>query len=136
MEQPRIMIVEDEGIVSLDLRDQLANLGYSVAAVAASGEEAIRKAKETRPDLVLMDIRLKGGIDGIEAANEIQARLHVPIVYMTALADLDTRQRSQTTGYSGYLVKPVGEDELQAAIETALHRHGTTRAGKCASESE
>jgi CheY-like chemotaxis protein len=126
MGQPKIMIVEDEGIVTLDLQGQLMGLGYSVAAVATSGEEAIRKADETRPDLVLMDIRLKGDMDGIEAARAIQARFHIPVIYITALTDVDTRQRSDLAEHFGYLVKPMEEAELRAAIEAVLRQHKAT----------
>jgi CheY-like chemotaxis protein len=119
----KIMVVEDEGIVSLDLQLQLMGLGYTVSAVAASGEEAIRKATEMRPDLVLMDIRLKGDVDGIEAAAEIHTRFNIPVIYLTALADQDTVQRSEMTQHYGYVTKPLEEAELHTAIEAALHRH-------------
>ena len=117
------MIVEDEGIVSLDLQGQLISLGYSVAAVASSGEEAIRKAGEIQPDLVLMDVRLKGDMDGIEAAEAILAQFHIPVIYITALTDVNTRQRSEMTEHSGYLVKPMEEAELEAAIAAVLRQH-------------
>jgi CheY-like chemotaxis protein len=122
MEQKRIsiLIVEDEGIVAMDLENRLKGLGYSVSGVAATGEDAIRKATEARPDLVLMDIRLRGDMDGIEAARAIQARSHIPVVYVTALADRDTLQRSETTEHHGYVVKPLEDAELCAAIEAAL----------------
>lgn len=123
MTRAQILIVEDEGIVALDLKNRLARLGYVVPAVAASGEEAIQKAAETRPDLVLMGIRLKGNLDGIQTAQQIQAQLGVPVIYVTALADDDTMQRAQATGHYGYIPKPFEDEELHTTIETALSRH-------------
>jgi CheY-like chemotaxis protein len=115
-----ILIVEDEGIVALDLENRLESLGYSVSGVAATGKDAIRKTAEMHPDLVLMDIRLRGDMDGIEAARAIQARSHIPVIYVTALADQDTLQRSETTEHQGYVVKPLEDTELCAVIEAVL----------------
>jgi CheY-like chemotaxis protein len=120
MSKVQILVVEDENIIALDLRIRLKGLGYAVLAVAASGEEAVDKATELDPDLVLMDIRLKGGMDGIEATQIIQARSDVPIVYLTALADEDTLQRAEATGAQGLIRKPFENEELQTAIEAAL----------------
>ena len=127
MTQTRILVVEDEIIVVMELQERLESLGYAVAAVAASGEEAIRKATETRPDLVLMDIRLKGDMDGIEAAAILHTRFDIPVVYLTALADQDTIQRSRLTQHYGYVVKPLEEAELHTIIEAALDRHRAAR---------
>ncbi len=124
MTKAEILIVEDDNITVLELQDRLQRLGYAVSGVTAYGEEAIEKAGDTRPGVVLMDIRLKGDMDGIEAAEEICARFDIPVVYLTALADENTLQRVRATKYYGYITKPFGERELQAAIETALHRHG------------
>lgn len=123
MAATRILIVEDEGIVALDIQQQLIGLGYDVPAMAASGEDAIRKAAETRPDLVLMDIRLKGEMDGIQAAQHIQARSGIPIIYATAHSDEATLQRAKITGPFGYVLKPFETRELHIAIEIALYRH-------------
>ncbi len=101
----------------------LPGLGYSAPAVAASGEAAIEKAEALHPDLVLMDIRLKGQIDGVKAAGEINGRLGIPIVYLTAHADQQTLRRAKTTQPLGYILKPFDERDLSAAIELALHRH-------------
>lgn len=121
MEKAKIMIVENEGIVVLDLRHRLRHMGYSVPAVAASGEEAIQKAIEVRPDLVLMDIRLKGAMNGIEAAEVIHTQLGIPVVYLTALGDKDTiRQATDTSGACGYIGKPFDEVELHTTIERSL----------------
>jgi PAS domain S-box-containing protein len=118
-----ILLVEDENIVALELADTLQNLGYSVSAIASSGEQAITSAEETHPDLVLMDIRLKGHIDGIEAAEQIRARLDIPVVYLTAYADDTTLGRAKLTEPFGYLLKPFEQRELHSTIEIALYRH-------------
>jgi CheY-like chemotaxis protein len=119
----RILIVEDESIVVLDLEHRLGHLGYAVCAVAASGAEAIQKAAASRPDLVLMDIRLRGEMDGIEAAKTIGARFDIPVVYLTALADRDTLQRAEATAPYGYIHKPFDDNELYKVIEAALQQH-------------
>ena len=127
MQQVNIMVVEDEKIVAADIRQNLTMLGYMVPAVIASGEEAIRKAAEHCPDLVLMDIKLKGKIDGIEAAKIVQSRLNVPVVFITAFADEATIQRAKSTEPYGYIVKPFGKKELQITIELALYKYGRER---------
>jgi CheY-like chemotaxis protein len=97
MANAKIMVVEDENIVAMEIQSIVESLGYAVSAVASSGEEAIRKAAETRPDLVLMDIKLKGDMDGIETAGQIRARFNIPAVYLTAYADENTLQRAKIT---------------------------------------
>ncbi len=119
----RIMIVEDLSITALDLKNRLRRMGYEVLALAGSGEEAIQKAEETRPDLILMDIRLKGDMDGVEAAQRIREKLDIPVIYLTAHADDTTLQRAMVTGPYGYVLKPFEEKELRITIEMALHRH-------------
>jgi diguanylate cyclase (GGDEF)-like protein len=125
MSLPRILVVEDEAIVAKDIENALHVLGYSVPAIAASGEAAIEKAEALHPDLVLMDIKLKGPIDGVRAASEIGGRLGIPIVYLTAHADEPTLRRAKITQPFGYVVKPFDERDLHAAVEVALHRHRT-----------
>jgi two-component system, cell cycle sensor histidine kinase and response regulator CckA len=120
---PKILVVEDENVIALDIQRDLISFGYAVPATAASGEQAIELAAELRPDLVLMDIRLRGALDGIEAAEEIRNRFNIPAVYLTAFADPATLARARLTGALGYLVKPFGERELHAAVEVALYRH-------------
>ncbi len=120
MRKPRILVVEDEGIIAKDLCLTLEKLGYEVSAHAMDGEEAVQKALEFKPDLVLMDIMLWGGMDGIEAAVRIREQIQVPIIYLTAHSDTTTLQRAQLTGPHGYLVKPIVEQELHTSIETAL----------------
>lgn len=120
-------MVEDENIIAMDIQNRVKRLGYSVSAIAASGEEAIKKAAETHPDLVLMDIKLKGMIDGIEAAGQIRERFDIPVVYLTAFADDETLQRAKITGPYGYILKPVRDRELHSNIEIALHKHEMER---------
>src|SRR5690242_9905019 len=122
MTPARIMIVEDERITAEDIHDILIHLGYAVTAVVSSGEEAIREAGRTRPDLVMMDIRIKGDMDGIETAREIREQYDIPVVYLTAHADHETLARAKLAEPLGYLIKPFQEAELLASIEMALHK--------------
>ena len=124
----RIFIVEDQRLIAADLENTLSKLGYQIVGTAATGEEAIRRTDETRPDLVLMDIRLRGEVDGIQAAMAIRQRADVPIVYLTAYADEETILRAKITSPFGYVVKPINQRELRAAIEIALYKHDTDRA--------
>ncbi len=116
------MVVEDESIISKDIQHTLKNLGYGIAA-ASSGKEAIQKVEEARPDLVLMDIVLKGEIDGIEAAEQIHSQTGVPIIYLSAYNDEKILQRAKITEPYGYLLKPFQERELHTTIEMALYKH-------------
>jgi putative two-component system response regulator len=122
----RILIVEDETIIARDIQGKLESLGYEAAAIVSSGEEAIAKAGELRPDLVLMDIVIKGDIDGIEAARQIKDNYNIPVVYITAYADEKTLGRAMITDPFGYLIKPFEERELHSTIEMALHKHEST----------
>ena len=123
MSKQKIMVVEDSIVVSRDIGARLANLGYGVAATAVTGQEAIDKAEETQPDLILMDINLKGPMDGVEAAEQIHKRLDIPIVYLTAQSDEGTLKRAKLTGPFGYLLKPFDERDLHTTIEIALYKH-------------
>jgi two-component system sensor histidine kinase/response regulator len=118
----QILIVEDEGITALHIRNTLEGLGYDVVGISSYGEDAINKAAEVRPDLVLMDIILKGIVDGIDAAEKIRAILNIPVIYLTAHADDGTLQRAMLTEPFGYIVKPFSERDLSIAIEFALYR--------------
>lgn len=118
----QILIVEDERVIARDIRACLENLGYSITAIASSATEAIEKAAETRPDLILMDIRLKGEMDGIQAAQQIWNRYQIPFIYATGYSDKPTLERARTTAPFGYILKPIEERELFVAIETALQR--------------
>src|SRR5437016_14106690 len=124
---PEVLVVEDEKIVAADIRENLRSLGYSVPAAISSGEEAISEASQNHPDLVLMDIQLKGRIDGIEAARLVQTRLNIPVVFITAFADDATIQRAKSTEPYGYIVKPFGKKELQSTIEVALYKYNRER---------
>jgi diguanylate cyclase (GGDEF)-like protein/PAS domain S-box-containing protein len=127
MAEVQILVVEDDSIVVMELRYRLQNLGYAVSGVASFGEEAIEKATEMRPDLVLMDIRLKGAMNGVRAAEEIRARFDIPVVYLTAYADEATLQRAKLTEPYGYIIKPFEERELHTTIEVALYKHEMER---------
>ena len=127
MAKAQILVVEDEGIIAQDIQNTLKKLGYAVPAIAYSGKEGIEKAQEIQPDLVLMDIVLGGGIDGIEAAEQIRRRFHIPVVYLTAYADEKTLQRAKMTEPFGYILKPFEEKELYITIEMALYKHEMER---------
>ncbi|MBC7970688.1 MAG: response regulator [Verrucomicrobia bacterium] len=118
----QILVVEDESVIAADIKDCLEHLGYGVPAVAVTGEGAVATATALRPDLVLMDIRLRGEMDGIQAAAQIWNRLHIPVVYSTGHSDRGTMERAKATGPFGYVLKPVEEQEMYVAIETALQR--------------
>jgi len=121
--QIRILVVEDESVVSKDIQESLKGLGYGVCGTASAGEEAIRKAESLQPDLVLMDIVLKGDIDGVEAAETIRSKFHIPVIYLTAYSDEYTLNRAKVTEPSGYILKPFDERELHTTIEVAMYRH-------------
>jgi PAS domain S-box-containing protein len=127
MTPARVLIVEDERIVARDIQNRLTQLGYEVVGVTRFGEEAVRLADQLRPDLVLMDIRLEGGMDGVDAALEIRRRAPVPIVYLTAYTDDDTLRRARVTEPLGYILKPFEERELRTVIEMALYKHQAER---------
>ena len=119
----RILVVEDDPLVSRALALRLAALGYVIAGPVASGEEAVAVAARERPDLVLMDIVLPGGVDGIDAARVILDEQRVPLLYLTAYADEERFARARITAPHAYLIKPCNDRELQLAIELALQRH-------------
>jgi PAS domain S-box-containing protein len=119
----RILVVEDESIVALDIGERLARLGYELAGQAAGGEQAVTLAGERRPDLVLMDVRLQGAMDGIAAAREIRSRFRAPVVFVTAYAEDATLDRAKLAEPFGYILKPFDDRELKSAIEIALHKH-------------
>ena len=123
MNAPRILVV-DEMIIARELESRLEHLGYEVAGIAPTGAEAIELAEATRPDLVLMDIALRGGMDGIDAATEIRSRRPVPIIYVTAHTDDRTLRRARVTEPFGFIVKPFSGRELRSNIEMALYKHG------------
>lgn len=122
-----ILLVEDELIFAQDLRNKLERAGFSVVGVACTSDEAFALADRYAPRLILMDIRLKGGEDGIETAQRILRRLDVPIIYLTAYADEETVSRAKATSPYGYLLKPVDDLTLPASIEVALKKHEMER---------
>lgn len=130
MSKAKIMVVEDEIIVANDIKIILEMTGYSVTALVSSGEKAIQEAEISQPDLVLMDIMLKGDINGIEAAEQIRDRFQIPVIYLTAYADDDTLQRAKITEPYGYIIKPFQERELKTNIEMALYKHKAEEALK------
>ncbi|QLE44355.1 response regulator transcription factor [Nostoc sp. C052] len=117
----RILIVEDEFILAMNLKENLEWLGYTVVDIVDYGETAIEKATELRPDLVLMDIKLAGKIDGIQAAEEIWNCLKIPSIYVTAYSDKSTVERATVTFTFGYILKPVSQEDLYVAIQMALN---------------
>jgi two-component system, NtrC family, response regulator AtoC len=130
MAKARIMVVEDEQITAADIEDILNSLGYEVVAICSTGADAIQQAEQTHPDLVLMDIRIKGNMDGTEAAQEIRQRFDIPVVYLTAHADLETLERAKSAEPLGYIVKPYQDVDLQATIQMALHKQAMDRKAK------
>ena len=122
MKKKQILIVEDERIVAEDIKISLQRLGYSVPGTAASGEDAVKKAQDMRPDLVLMDIVLGGEMDGIEASALIRSRFGIPVVYLTACSDRKTLKKAKITDPFGYIVKPYENKDLQTKVEVALYK--------------
>ncbi len=126
-QRPRLLVVEDERIVALGIQAQLEGLGYEVVGLAASGPDAIARAEQARPDLVLMDVHLEGEMDGVEAARIIRRRFGAPVVYLTAYSDREVVERAKLTEPFGYALKPFEERELSVVVEMALYRHRMER---------
>jgi len=123
----QILIVEDEGIIAADIQSRLERLGYRVPAIARSGEEALHFARSTPFDLVLMDIRIKGDMDGIATAKTLKTELETPVVYITAHADEETINRATATEPFGYILKPIRDSELRSAVQISIHKHEMER---------
>jgi len=123
MSKARILVVEDERIIAMGIERRLTRLGYIVVDLASTGPDAVQKATQHRPDLVLMDINLGGEMDGIDAAKQMGRKLDVPVVYLTAFSDDVTLQRAKLTGPFGYVLKPYEDKDLQTAIEIGLYKH-------------
>jgi signal transduction histidine kinase len=123
MNVTEILIVEDELLIAKNLARKLEKLGYKIVNIVSSGDRAIENALSLQPNLILMDIAIKGEMDGIETAAKIYEQLHIPIVYTTAYADDNTIQRAEETGSYGYLIKPFQERDLHATIKMALSKH-------------
>lgn len=118
-----VLVVEDESIVSKDIQLSLKKLGYNVVGAADTGEKAMELAAEHRPDIILMDIMLKGDINGIEAADSIRNELMIPVIFLTAYADESTLTKAKVTEPYGYIIKPFKEIDLHTSIEMALYKY-------------
>ena len=119
----RVLIVEDESIVALSLKDKLNVLGYDVLGIVSTGEKAVVLAREDSPDIVLMDIKLGGEMDGVSTAEQIRLNNAIPVIYLTAYGNQEVMERAKVTEPYGYILKPFSERELHIAIEMALYRH-------------
>lgn len=123
MVKAKILIVEDENIVAKDIQNSLKKFGYTITSVVPSAEKAIEEIDENHPDLVLMDIMLKGEMSGIEAANVIKERFGIPVIFLTGYTDDNTINKAKVTEPYGYIIKPFKDKELQTTIEMALYKH-------------
>jgi CheY-like chemotaxis protein len=123
MATTQVMIVEDQQMLVMGLRNILQRLGYNVSDVAASGDEALEKAGEKHHDVILMDIRLKGDMDGIEAARLVREQYDIPVIFVSAYADEDTLERASQAQPYGFLVKPFDDGALQRTIDMAVYKH-------------
>lgn len=112
-----IMVVEDENIIALDIKNRLGRLGYNIVAVVPSGEEAVKVAGKIKPDLVLMDIVLRGSMNGVETAERIVEETNIPIIFLSSFSDKDTLSKADKVTHYGYLIKPFNERELKNKID-------------------
>lgn len=126
MSKTNIFIVEDENIVAKDIQNSLKKIGYNVVGMASTGESAVEKIKETQPDLVLMDIMLKGEMNGIQASDIVRNEFQIPVIFLTAYADESTLAKAKITEPYGYIIKPFKEIDLHTSIEMALYKHSKT----------
>lgn len=123
MAQTNVLVVEDESIVSKDIQLSLKKLGYHVVGAASTGAQAVELALEHRPDIILMDIMLKGEMNGIEAATKIRSEANIPVIFLTAYADESTLSKAKVTQPYGYIIKPFKEIDIHTSIEMALYKH-------------
>lgn len=124
MAKTSVLVVEDESIVAKDIQQSLIKLGYNVVGTASTGEKALALANELRPDIILMDIMLKGPMSGIDTSAEIKKELAIPVIFLTAYADESTLSKAKVTEPFGYIIKPFKEIDLHTSIEMALYKHG------------
>jgi two-component system, response regulator PdtaR len=124
--KPKILIAENEKIIAIDIKNILHRIGCDVLEIVSSGEEVLRKVKEEKPDLILMDISLDGALDGIETAEALSANYDIPVIYLTAFNDRETLQRARITEPYGYLVKPFDSREIEIAIDMAFIKRGVS----------
>lgn len=127
MNHINVLVVEDESIVSKDIQHSLKKLGYTVVGAAATGEKALELIKSECPDIVLMDIMLKGNMNGIEVAEIVKKELNIPVIFLTAYADESTLSKAKVTEPYGYIIKPFKEIDLHTSIEMALYKHKKAR---------
>ena len=123
MAQTNVLVVEDESIVSKDIQHSLKKLGYQVVGAASTGEQAVALARQHMPDIILMDIMLKGEMNGIEAADSIRKETNIPVIFLTAYADESTLAKAKVTQPHGYIIKPFKEIDIHTSIEMALYKH-------------
>ena len=123
MSKVNILVVEDESIVSKDIQHSLKKIGYNVVGSASTGEKAIELALSEKPDLILMDIMLKGSMNGIEAADIIKKEMSIPVIFLTAYADESTLAKAKITEPYGYILKPFKEIDIQTSVEMAIYKH-------------
>lgn len=124
MKPARVLIVEDEMIFALDLAERLKSRGYEICELTTNGEKALESCETQKPDIVLIDINLRGAMSGIETAGKMNASLRVPVIFMTGYADRKTREDAETVNPAGYLIKPFETAELMEAVESALGKIG------------
>jgi len=124
MPERKVLVVEDERIVALDIKNRLESLGYGITGIVHSGEDAVVHARDHRPDIVLMDIMLEGHMDGIEAARVIQGEYEIPVIFLTAYSDEITIQRAKLSEPYGYILKPFEGRDIHTVVEMALYKHG------------
>lgn len=124
MAKTSVLVVEDESIVAKDIQQSLIKLGYNVVGTASTGEKALALANELRPDIILMDIMLKGPMSGIDTAAEVKKEMAIPVIFLTAYADESTLAKAKVTEPFGYIIKPFKEIDLHTSIEMALYKHG------------
>ena len=124
MSKINVLVVEDESIVSKDIQHSLKKLGYNVVGAASNGAKALELVASEKPDIVLMDIMLKGDTNGIETAEEVRNSFKIPVIFLTAYADESTLSKAKITEPYGYIIKPFKEIDLHTSIEMALYKHG------------
>ena len=127
MDKRRVLIVEDEALIAMELKDRLERHYYTVCGIIARGVEVLDRIDELQPDVILMDINLAGSLNGIETAEKLRSRTDIPVVYLTAYSDADLVKRAAATSPYGYLLKPFNESEVRTTIEMALHKHAMER---------
>ena len=125
---PKIMIVDDEAVITTQLEESLTDMGYDVVGVAFSGDDAIPMARRHHPDIILMDIVMPGRLDGIEASKIIQTEMDIPVIFLSAYADDHYIDRAKEVGPFGYVIKPFQQNEIKAVIEVALSKKSMEKA--------